>query len=63
MNRRVLRMNHVRRVLALIERLPADDRAQLLEVLRRVAGGLPLEHALEAVTGEREVPRAWTCET
>ena len=62
MTRRTLRLNHVARILALIERMPPDDRAQLLEVLRRVAGGLPLEHALEAVTGDREVPRAWTDE-
>ncbi len=40
-------------------RLPADDQRVLLEVLRRVVGGDPLEHALEAVTDSTEVPQHW----
>lgn len=62
MNRRTLRLNHVRRVIALIERLPPDEFAQLLEVLRRHAGGQPLGAALESVTGDTAPPRAWTDE-
>lgn len=36
--------------------LPPDDLRLLLEVLRRVAGGEPLEHVLDAMIGEREAP-------
>ena len=63
MTRRTLRLNHVARILALIERMPPDDRAQLLEVLRRATAGVPLADALEQVTGDREVPAAWTDQT
>lgn len=39
--------------------LPPEDQRVLLEVLRRVVAGVPLEHALEQVIGERDVPAAW----
>jgi hypothetical protein len=38
--------------------LPPDDLRLLLEVLRRVAGGEPIEHVLDAMIGERDAPAA-----
>jgi len=40
-------------------RLPPEDLRVLVEILRRVAGGAPLEHVLDAMIGERAVPDAW----
>ncbi len=42
--------------------LPPDDQRVLLEILRRVVAGAPVEHALEQLTGERDVANlpTWT---
>ena len=53
---RPARMNHA---LALFLELAPGERRVLLEVLRRVVAGVPLEAALELVTGERDVPAPW----
>ena len=45
--------------LALFLELAPGDRRVLLEVLRRVVAGAPLEAVLEAVTGSAEVPAHW----
>lgn len=39
--------------------LPLEDQRVLVEILRRVVSGSPLEHAMEQVTGSREVPQQW----
>jgi len=40
-------------------RLSPDDLRLLIEVLRRIAAGAPLEHALMQVTGDSDVPAHW----